>query len=79
MQSQGRHPQSLGSTRLRKHVTFQNQEEMSSREGPSMEPLGQVTGGGEVKESGLGPLPTLEPELEHFPKAPTPMQGARDR
>ena len=57
MQSQGRHPQSPGPTRLRRHVTFQNQEEMSSREGPSMEPLGQVTGEREVEESDLGPLP----------------------
>ena len=52
---------------------------MSSGEGPSMEPLGQVTGGGEVEESNLGPLPTLELELEHFLEAQTPMQGTRDR
>ena len=52
---------------------------MSSGEGPSREPLGQVTGGGEVEESDLGPLPTLQPELEHFLQAPRPTQGARDR
>ena len=43
-----------------------------------MEPLGQVTGGGEVKEIDLGPLPTLEPELEHFLEALTPLQDAKD-
>ena len=60
-------------------MTFQNQkEEMSSGEGSSMEPLRQVTGGGEVEDSDLGPLPTLEPELEHFLEALTPMWGARD-
>ena len=49
---------------------------MSSGEGPSMEPLGQAIGGGEVEESDLGPPSMLEPELEHFQEAPTPMQGA---
>ena len=52
---------------------------MSSGEGPSMEPLGQATGGGKVEESDLGPLPAIDPELEHFLEAPTPMQGAGDR
>ena len=52
---------------------------MSFREGPLREPQGQVTGRGEVEESDLGPPPTLEPELEHFLEAPTPMLGARDR
>ena len=74
MQSQGRCHQSPGPTRPRRHVTFWNQEEeMSSEEGPLMEPLGQVPGGGEVEESDLGPLPTLELELEQFLEAPTPM------
>ena len=52
---------------------------MSSGEGPLREPLGQATGGGEVEESNLGPMPTLQPELEHFLEAPTPMWGAGDR
>ena len=51
---------------------------MSSGEGPLREPLGQVTGGGEVEESDLGPLLTLEPELEHFLEALGPMWCARD-
>ena len=52
---------------------------MSSGEGPLTEPLGQVTGGGEVEESNLGPLPALEPELECFLEAPTPIWGTGDR
>ena len=61
MWPQGRCPWSPGPTRPRKDATFQNQEEeMSSRKGPLKEPLGEVTGGGEVKESNLGPAPTLE-------------------
>ena len=32
---------------------------MSSGEDPLREPQGQVTGGGEVEESNLGPTPTL--------------------
>ena len=51
---------------------------MSSGEGPLMEPLGQVTGGGEVGESDLGPLPALDPELEHFLEAPTAMHPEED-
>ena len=35
--------------------------------------------GGQVEESDLAPLSTLEPELEHFLEALTPMWGARDR
>ena len=69
---QGRHAQSLSPHRLRKHVTFQDQEEeTSSREDPLGEPWGQVTGGGEVEESDLGPPTTLGPELEHFLEMPT--------
>ena len=65
--SQGRHAWSPSSHRLRKHVTFQDQEEeTSSREGPSREPQGQATGGGEMEESDLGPPPTLGPGLECF-------------
>ena len=52
---------------------------MSSVEGPLREPQGQVTGGGEVEESDLGPPPTLELGLEHFLEVPTPMWGAGDR
>ena len=77
---QGRHALSQIPHRLRKHITFQDQEEeTSSREGPLGEPWEQVTGGGEVEESNLGLPPTLGPELEHFPEMPTTTQGARDR
>ena len=72
---QGRHAQSLSPHRLRKHVTFQDQEEETS----SREPQGQVTGGAEVEDSDLGPPPTLGPELEHFLEMPTTARGARDR
>ena len=59
-------PGSKSPHRPRKHITFQDQEEeTSSGEGPLGEPQGQVTGGGEVEESDLGPPPTLGPELEH--------------
>ena len=44
---------------------------MSSGEDPLREPQGQVTGGGGIDESDLGPTPTLEPELEHFLQTPT--------
>ena len=61
---QGRHPQSLRSPRLKKHVTFLDQEEeVSSGEGPLREPWGQATGGGEPPGSsshpraGAGALP----------------------
>ena len=50
---------------------------MSSGEDPLREPQGQVTGGGEVEESDLGPTPTLE--LECFWQTPTTMWDARDR
>ena len=77
---QGRHAQSPSHNRLRKHLTFQDQEEeTSSREGPLGEPQGQVTRGGEVEESNLGPSPTLGPELEHFLEIPTTTWGARDK
>ena len=77
---QRRHAQSLSPHRLRKHVTFQDQEEeTSSREGPMGEPQGQATGGGKVEESDLGPPPTLGPELEHFLEMPTTVWGARDK
>ena len=62
---QGRHAQSLSPHRLRKHVTFlDEEEEVSSGEGPSREHWGQVMGGGEVEVSDLGPPPTLRPDLE---------------
>ena len=77
---QGRHAWSPSPHRLRKHITFQDQEEeTSSWEGPLGEPKGQATGGGEVEESGLGPPPTLGLELEHFLEMPTTVQGTRDR
>ena len=61
-------------------MTFQNQEdEVLSGEDPSRELLGQVTGGGELEECDLGPLPTLEPDLESFLEAPTSTQAAGDR
>ena len=43
------------------------------------EPQGQVTGGGEMKESDLGHPPTLGLELEHFLEMPTTTWGTRDR
>ena len=68
----------MHSHRQRKHVTLQDQEEETcSREGPSREPKGQVTGGGEVEKSDLGPPPTLE--LECFLEMPTTVWGTRDR
>ena len=79
-QPQGRHLWSPSPTRPRKCVTFQNQEdEISSGDDPLRELLGQVTGGGELKECDLGPLPTLELELESFLESLTPMWGAGDR
>ena len=76
----GRHAQSLNPHRLKKHVTFLDEEvEMSAGEDPSREIWGQVMGGGEVEESDLGPPPTLGPELEHFLEIPTTAQGARDQ
>ena len=61
-------------------MTFWNQEEeISSGEDPLRELLGQATGRGELKESDLGPPPTLGPELESFLEVPTPTQGAGDR
>ena len=78
MQPQGRCPWSPSPTRPRKHVTLEPRGRDISREGPSREPLGQAIGG-EGEESDLSPLPTLEPELEHFLEAPKPMWGAWDR
>ena len=73
-QPQGRHLWAPSHTRPRKHVTFQNQEdEISSREDPSRELLGQASGREELEECDLGPLPTLKPELESFLEALTPM------
>ena len=77
---QGRHAWSPSPHRTKKHVTFLDKEEkMSSGEGHLRGLWGQVMGGVEVEESGLGPPPTLRPELEHFLETPTTMQGARDR
>ena len=61
-------------------MTFQNQEdEISSGEDLLRGLLGQVTGREELEECDLGPLSTLEPELESFLVTPTPMWGVRDR
>ena len=49
-----------------------------SEEDPSRELLGQATSG-ELEEYDLGPLSTLEPELESFLEVPTPTWGAGDR
>ena len=77
---QGRHTQSPSPPGPKKHVTFLDQEEeMSTMESPSRDPQGQVTGGGEVEESDLGPPPILELELECFLGVPMPTQGAGDR
>ena len=75
----GGHLQSPCPTKPKKHVTFWDQGgETSSKEDPLRQLLGQATGG-DLEEYDLGPLPTLEPELESFLEAPTPMQGAGDR
>ena len=66
-------------TWLKKHVTFQDQGgETSFQENPLGELLRQVTSR-ELEECDLGPLPTLEPELESFLDAQIPMPGAEDR
>ena len=49
-----------------------------SKEEPLRELLGQATSG-ELEEYDLGPLASLEPELESFLEALTPRWGAGDR
>ena len=63
----GRHFPSPSPTHLRRQVTFQDQKGESLSEEYSLgEHVGQVSGRSEPEDYGLGPSPTLEPELEYF-------------
>ena len=76
---QGRHPWSPAPWAEKACDFLDQEEEMSTGEGPLRDSQGQVTGGEEVEESDLWPPPNLEPELEHFLGVPMTVQGARDK